>query len=528
MITLLLLHPQKKTPVQNWSFENESVIRIGRSTDNHVVLYSAVVSRHHVELRQQGNSWEIVNLGTNGTYVDGKRITQMPAQDGVIIRLARSGPNIQILMGQDALQHIQKMTADDQAVGQSQAHIPGVRTAVVDDIPSQPLDDAPPPKSSVIPVPDHLRLPEQSEQSEQSKRIRIDYSETTRPDATRLDISDTTDVSDLSNFLNNNFGVEASHGMETHAEYTVPRLRPKPLEDGPPLSEQMRSNCPHANPGKLFCRDCGRPLHPLMAIAGYQIVGQLGRGEVGVTYWAWQEGADHEGHNVVIKTLNPGWANHPQALEAFQREADLLHQLHHPRIPHLLDYIEVKGQLYLIMELIRGPTLAQWIRKQGPVTETDAARWMIQLCDVLGYLHRQSPPVLHRNLNPSSLVLRGSATAQLELAVVNFDVIEQDLLGVDRPTGLSVYAAPEELSGELDATTDLYALGPLLIFLLTGQSPELYYGTRDQGRRLYPEYVTNLSNQMTHIVRTLTHPEPMVRYASAESVAADLRSLAMS
>ncbi|MGP1384332.1 MAG: protein kinase domain-containing protein [Thainema sp.] len=491
------------------------MIRIGRSTDNHVVLYSAVVSRHHVELRQQGNQWEIVNLGTNGTYVDGKRITQMPAQDGVIIRLARSGPNIQILMGQDALQHIQKMASENQAVGQSQVPVPGGRTAVVDDT---PLDEADtPPKSSVIPVPDHLRLPDQPEPA------RADYSETTRPDTTKFDASD---ASDLSDFFDHSFGMDTSHGMETHAEYTVPRLRPKQLDDGPPLSEQMQSDCPHANPGKLFCRDCGKPLHPLMAIAGYQIVGQLGRGEVGVTYWAWQEGFDQEGHNVVMKTLNPDWAGHPQAREAFQREADLLHQLHHSRIPRLLDYIEVNGQLYLIMELIRGPTLAQWIRKQGPVIEADAARWMMQLCDVLSYLHRQSPPILHRNLNPSSLVLRGSPTAQLELAVVNFDVIEHDLLGVDRPSGLSVYSAPEEMGGELDATTDLYALGPLLIFLLTGQSPELYYGTRDQGRRLYPEYVTGLSNQMTHIIRTLTHPEPMVRYASAESVAADLRSLA--
>ena len=92
MITLFLLHPLKKIPVQNWTFENEPVIRIGRSTDNHVVLYSAVVSRHHVELRYKGSQWEIVNLGTNGTYLDGKRITQVTAQDGVIIRRARSGP----------------------------------------------------------------------------------------------------------------------------------------------------------------------------------------------------------------------------------------------------------------------------------------------------------------------------------------------------------------------------------------------------------------------------------------------------
>lgn len=109
MITLTLLHPVKQIPIQVWTFPDESIIRIGRSTDNQVVLYSAVVSRHHVELRRVKTHWEVVNLGTNGTYLDGKRITQEPVQDGAIIRLARSGPNIQIRMGEAALKEI---TAD--------------------------------------------------------------------------------------------------------------------------------------------------------------------------------------------------------------------------------------------------------------------------------------------------------------------------------------------------------------------------------------------------------------------------------
>ncbi len=96
VITLTLLHPLQSVPVQSWTFEPESVIRIGRSTDNEVILYSAVVSRHHVELRRNGSDWEIVSLGANGTYLEGKRITQMPVEDGMIIRLASSGPKIQI------------------------------------------------------------------------------------------------------------------------------------------------------------------------------------------------------------------------------------------------------------------------------------------------------------------------------------------------------------------------------------------------------------------------------------------------
>ncbi len=96
VITLSLLHPVDKTPVQSWTFNQEPIIRIGRSVDNDVVLYSAVVSRHHVELRQTPEGWEIHNIGINGTFLAGQRIEKRAVQDGLVVRLARSGPNIQI------------------------------------------------------------------------------------------------------------------------------------------------------------------------------------------------------------------------------------------------------------------------------------------------------------------------------------------------------------------------------------------------------------------------------------------------
>ncbi|MDJ0730948.1 MAG: FHA domain-containing protein [Crocosphaera sp.] len=96
MITLTLLHPTKTTPIQSWTFETTATIRIGRSADNEVVLYSAVVSRHHLEICYEKDHWEVVNLGTNGTFIDGKLISQKQAKDGMMIRLASSGPTIQI------------------------------------------------------------------------------------------------------------------------------------------------------------------------------------------------------------------------------------------------------------------------------------------------------------------------------------------------------------------------------------------------------------------------------------------------
>lgn len=96
MIKLTLLHPLQSIPVRSWIFEDEEVVSIGRSTESHVVLFSAVVSRRHIELRRTGTHWELINLGTNGTYLDGKPIANIPIVDGLIVHLARSGPKIQI------------------------------------------------------------------------------------------------------------------------------------------------------------------------------------------------------------------------------------------------------------------------------------------------------------------------------------------------------------------------------------------------------------------------------------------------
>jgi pSer/pThr/pTyr-binding forkhead associated (FHA) protein len=116
VITLTLLQPGKNVPLQNWTFDAESVIRIGRSMDNDVVLYSAVVSRRHIEIRRDGTRWEVVSLGANGTYVDGKPITTVPAEDGMIIRLASSGPQIQIRLSSEEIESKLKANGERQVL----------------------------------------------------------------------------------------------------------------------------------------------------------------------------------------------------------------------------------------------------------------------------------------------------------------------------------------------------------------------------------------------------------------------------
>ncbi len=97
VITLILLDPNQRTPIQQWTFEQESTIRVGRSADNQVVLSDDLVSRHHLELRKigyssQGELWQLFSQGSNGTFLDGKLVCLSLLPDSSMIQLAPAGP----------------------------------------------------------------------------------------------------------------------------------------------------------------------------------------------------------------------------------------------------------------------------------------------------------------------------------------------------------------------------------------------------------------------------------------------------
>lgn len=121
VISLSLLHPIQLVPVQGWVFEDIDVIKIGRANDNNVVIYSAVVSRHHAELWQNQGKWEIINFGANGTYVDDLAIIQVPVKDGMIMRLGNSGPKLQISLHKIDLDNLEQMNHQRQGHAQEAA-----------------------------------------------------------------------------------------------------------------------------------------------------------------------------------------------------------------------------------------------------------------------------------------------------------------------------------------------------------------------------------------------------------------------
>jgi eukaryotic-like serine/threonine-protein kinase len=230
VLTVTLLHPVQSTPVQSWTFEQESVVRIGRAMDNQVVLYSAVVSRHHVELRNTNGQWEVVNLGTNGTYLDGKRVNQAPLEDGGIIRLARSGPNLQVRLGN----------------------------------PNAPLPPHRVP-AAVMVSPD---LEAGTETITPEKATIAHEGETGETEAGSEDSED---------------------DEEDDPVFYVTSALPLPFRTNSHLAApKIVCNHAHARPLDIFCVDCGQPLKVEQRFGAYQVLKSLGNS--GTTYQAWRDG----------------------------------------------------------------------------------------------------------------------------------------------------------------------------------------------------------------------------------------------
>ncbi|MBV6625408.1 MAG: protein kinase [Rivularia sp. (in: Bacteria)] len=400
MITLTLLEAQNKTPLQDWRFDESSVIRVGRAADNDIVLDSNLVSRYHLEIINKssaGNadSWEVISKGTNGTFVNGVLITRVALPDNCFLQLARGGPILKWMV------------------------------------------------------------------------------------------------------LN----------------------RPKPAQS----SDATSPVCNHEGnlPDNLFCIYCGKPLSIQLTIRHYQILRTLGKGGMGTTYLAWDPTGITTGcpKLLVLKQMNADMAKIAKARELFQREAHTLGLLNHPGIPKYYDFFVEDRKKYLAMELIHGQDLEKFVYRKGPVTLNQAIEWMMQTCDILDYLHSQNPPLIHRDIKPANLMVRNSNN---RIVVLDFGAVKEIGTAPGTRIGAEGYCAPEQERGQPLTQSDLYAIGPTLIFLLTGENPFKFY--RQQGRhfRFDVAKIPTITPCLKEIIDKVTQPLPCDRYQTAKEVAAAL------
>ena len=151
-------------------------------------------------------------------------------------------------------------------------------------------------------------------------------------------------------------------------------------------------------------------------------------------------------------------------IQSFEREANILASLSHPCIPKIFDFFTEGQRSYLILEFVEGETIEEILEAdEKTVSQEEAVEWGLQICDVLAYLHSQTPPVIFRDIKPGNLMLRSDG----RIMVIDFGIAKVFEHG-QRGTmiGTEGYSPPEQYRGAAEPRGDLYALGATLHHLL--------------------------------------------------------------
>ncbi len=233
---------------------------------------------------------------------------------------------------------------------------------------------------------------------------------------------------------------------------------------------------------------------------------------------------------VVIKLLTFGNDFEWQDWKLFTREAHILQELSHPAIPRYLDYFELnlpdlKG-FALVQTYIPAKSLSEHLQAGRTFSEVEAKQIAKALLEVLIYLHERLPPLIHRDLKTSNVLLgdrSGEHVGQVYLVdfgSVKTAVAQQD--GTMTIVGTYGYMPPEQFGGRAVPATDLYGLGATLIHLVTGSHPA---DLLQDELKIQFEQLVNLSPAFLDWLKWLTEPSLKRRSASARAALQALDNL---
>ena len=272
------------------------------------------------------------------------------------------------------------------------------------------------------------------------------------------------------------------------------------------------------------------------SVGPYRILERLGTGGMGVVYLAEDSRLSRR---VALKAVSHERSGQPDARRKLLREARLAGRLTHPNVAAIYDLLESPGTLHVVMEYVRGETLAARVLR-GPLPAAEATAVGIQLADAVSAAH--SVGVIHRDLKLANVMLTPDGQAKIldfglaRARIAAYDSEEDAIPSVSsqerRVVGTPGYIAPEAFLGHRpDERSDLYSLGVMLFELVTGRRPfnggdmmALGVAALTEPTPRITAFEPSLSGLDT-VIRCAMAPKPEDRYATASELAAALRTV---
>lgn len=247
-----------------------------------------------------------------------------------------------------------------------------------------------------------------------------------------------------------------------------------------------------------------------------RIVGQVAFGGLSAVYLAERDGKT----TVVLKeAVLPESADdqtRKKCLELFEREAQLLARIDHPRIASVYDYFVEDQRHYLVLEYIEGRNLRTFVTDFGAQNEKTVSVWADEISEALVYLHSLTPPIVHRDLTPDNMIVSRDGS----ITIVDFGAAH-DFLGTATGTviGKNAYIPLEQFRGRSNLKSDIYAFGCTLYFLLVGQDPTPFSESSPRSAGV------NCSRAIDTLVRECTRLELGERLPDAATLHARVKQI---
>lgn len=202
----------------------------------------------------------------------------------------------------------------------------------------------------------------------------------------------------------------------------------------------------------------------------YALRHMIGRGGMAVVMTAYDRKAKRR---VAVKILHPHLAGDSTIVERFELEARAARGVEHPNLVGFLDAGIAQGIPYLVMELVEGPSLADYVNEHGALRPPLALELFCHVALALEALHAGG--VVHRDVKPANLLLEMDGLRPRCVKVADLGLVRvhgKRITGEGQAVGTSSYMAPEQaVADEVDPRTDIYALGVCLFFALTAELP---------------------------------------------------------